>query len=262
MIFTELDGTTREWMFRCFEAEESGGNPYRSEVLSPLGLARWPDLTRQAITDLDGNEVTLAASLNRPDYWRAADARGGRVNPAQASERLAITEFNTWYVAGLAARLQEEGATDCRVYRAGIPRWQAAGCSVHEGQTYAVAEIIAGHRVGYWPSPGVPGRLSIPAGPGCHHTIERVAALSRPLAHRRRAWGAAGRFTHCPAFRRQPREESQIRRGAAMRQHLADISPSSFRDPDSWYVQLASSQMYQFPSVRERSAHGGQRPTQ
>ena len=39
MIFTELDRTTREWMLRRFEAEESGGNPYRSEVLSQFGLA-------------------------------------------------------------------------------------------------------------------------------------------------------------------------------------------------------------------------------
>ena len=115
------------------------------------------------------------------------------MNPAQASERLAITEFNTWYVAGLAARLQEEGATHCLVYRAGSPKWQAAGCSVHEGQTYTVAEIIAGHRIGYWPPPGVRGRLSIPAGPGCHHTIERAEAeLSRPLGVRRQACGAAG----------------------------------------------------------------------
>jgi hypothetical protein len=178
MIFSELDGTTRERMLRRFEAEESGGNPYRSEVLSQLGLARWPDIMREAITDPDGNEVTLAAALNRPDYWRAVDARGARVNPGQASGRLAITEFNTWYVAGLAARLQEEGVTDCRVYRAGMPRWQAAECSVHEGRTYAVAEIIAGHRIGYWPPPGVPGRLSIPAGPGCHHTIGHVEAES------------------------------------------------------------------------------------
>jgi hypothetical protein len=182
MIFTELDPTTREWMLRRFEAEESGGIPYRSEVLSPLGLAHWPDVMRQAITDPDGSEVTLAAALDRADYWQAIETyvRNGvphqrRVNPAQASERLAITEFNTWYVAGLAARLQGEGVAHCRVYRAGIPKWQPAGCSVHEGQTYAVAEIIAGHRIGYWPPPGVPDRLSIPAGPGCHHTIERVS---------------------------------------------------------------------------------------
>jgi hypothetical protein len=182
MIFTELDMTTRGWMLRRFEAEESGGNPYRSEVLSQFGLAQWPDIMRQAITDPDRSEVTLAVALNRPDYWRATETyvrngtvRQRSVNPAQASVRLAITEFNTWYVAGLAARLQGEHVTRCRVYRAGIPKWQPAECSVHEGQTYAVAEIVAGHRIGYWPPPGVPGRFSIPAGPGCHHTIERVS---------------------------------------------------------------------------------------
>lgn len=30
MNFTELDGTTREWMLQRFDAEESGGNPYPS----------------------------------------------------------------------------------------------------------------------------------------------------------------------------------------------------------------------------------------
>ena len=66
MNFNELNGTTREWMLRRFEAEESSGNPYRSEALSQAGLANRPDLMRQAITDPDGNEVTLAAGLNRP----------------------------------------------------------------------------------------------------------------------------------------------------------------------------------------------------
>jgi hypothetical protein len=194
MIFTELDKTTREWMLRRFEAEESGGNPYRSEVLSQFGLAHWPDMMRQAITDPDGSEATLAAALKRPDYWQATEtcvrsgiARQRSVNPAQASERLAITEFNTWYVAGLAARIQGEDVTRCRVYRAGTPKWQPAECSVHEGQTYGVADIIAGHRIGYWPPPGVPGRLSVPAGPGCHHTIERVS--TRVIAH---SLGASG----------------------------------------------------------------------
>src|SRR5260370_33975399 len=174
MNFTELDGTTRGWMLKRFEAEEASGNPYRSEVLTELGLTEWQGIMRQAMTDPDGSEVTLAAALNRQGYWRATDARGRRVNVAQASERLAITEFNTWYVGGLAARLQAEGETRCRVYRAAIPKWEPAGCSAHEGQTYALAEIIAGHRIGYWPPPGVQGKLSIPAGPGCHHTIERV----------------------------------------------------------------------------------------
>jgi hypothetical protein len=84
-------------------------------VLSQLGSAHWPDIMRQAITDPDGSEVTLSVALNRPDYWQVTEtyvrdgiARQRSVNLTQASERLAITEFNTWYVAGLAARLQGE----------------------------------------------------------------------------------------------------------------------------------------------------------
>ncbi len=181
MDFTELDATTRDWMLQRFEAEEATGNPYRSEVLTALGLGDWPDLMRQAITDPTGSEVTLKAALNRQDYWEPMEtyvrdgvARERKVNVGQASERLAITEFNTWYVAGLAHRLADEGVTQCRVYRAAIPKWEPAECSVHEGQTYPVADVIAGHRIGYWPPPGVAGQLAIPAGPGCHHTIERV----------------------------------------------------------------------------------------
>lgn len=52
----------------AFEAEESGGNPYRSEVLSQLGLAHWPDIMRQAITDPDGSEVTLGGRLESPGF--------------------------------------------------------------------------------------------------------------------------------------------------------------------------------------------------
>ncbi len=181
MRFTELDGTTREWMLTRFEVEEASGVPYRSEVLSGAGLMAWPNLMRDAILDPAGSEITLAAALNAPAYWnptetyvRSGVTRDRKVNVAQASERLAITEFNTWYVAGLAHRLADEGEIDCVVYRAAEPKWQHASCSEHEGQTYPLAEVIAGHRVGYWPPPGVDGQFAIPAGPGCHHSIQRV----------------------------------------------------------------------------------------
>lgn len=179
--FNELDAATRASMLQQFDAEEASGNPYRSAGLSALGLAAWPGLMRDAITDPNGSEETLAAALNRDDYWEPTEtyvrngvARERNVNVEQASERLANTEFNTWYVAGLAHRLANEGVTKCRVYRAANPKWEQAECSVHEGQTYPVADIIAGHRIGYWPPPGVQDAFSIPAGPGCHHTIERV----------------------------------------------------------------------------------------
>jgi hypothetical protein len=100
--------------------------------------------------------------------------RERRVNVRQASERLALTEFNTWYVAGFAHRLVDEGVTECEVYRAAEPKFEHASCSSHELQVYPLAGIIAGHRASYWPDAGDPSKLSIPAGPGCHHTIRRV----------------------------------------------------------------------------------------
>lgn len=171
MNFEELDHGTREHMLAAFENEEASG-PYRSQVLSAAGLAAFPDLMRDAIRA--GDETALAAGLTRDDFWEEYDAGGKRVNVRQSAERLALTEFNTWYVAGLARKLQAEGATECEVYRAATPRWEHASCSTHEGQRYPLAEIVAGHRGGYWPPPGISDAFSIPAGPGCHHTIRRT----------------------------------------------------------------------------------------
>lgn len=172
MAFEELDGATREFMLGAFEAEEGSGNPYRSQILSPEGLLAFPDLMREAIQG--GDETTLAVALNLAAYWKPVDAGGKKVNVPHRSEQLGLTEFNTWYVAGFAQRLTSEGEAQCNVYRAAQPKREHALCSQHEGQVYSLIEIIAGHRIGYWPPPGVPGQLAIPAGPGCHHTIRRL----------------------------------------------------------------------------------------
>ena len=181
MNFRELDEATRSWMLVRFDAEEASGTPYRSAVLAPAGLGAFADLMRKAIKDPDGNEVTLGESLRSADYWHSTETyvrdgvrRTRKVNIAQITQRLAVTEFNTWYVAGLAHRLQDEGHSQCRVYRADTPKWQEADCSTHEGRMYPLATIIANHRGRYWPQPGNTRLLSIPAGPGCHHTIERL----------------------------------------------------------------------------------------
>lgn len=110
MNFEELDGPTRGWMLTRFEAEEASGNAYRSKPLSLAGLAGFPDLMRDNIGDPDGNEVTLELALNRPEFWNPTELyvrkgveRERNVNSGQASERLALTEFNTWYVCGAGA---------------------------------------------------------------------------------------------------------------------------------------------------------------
>lgn len=166
-------------MLEEFEAEEAGGNPYRGKGLSSSGTLAFPELMREAIRD--GNEETLSASLQVAAYWNPMETyvrngvqRQRQVNVQQASERLALTEFNTWYVRGFAKRLLDEGVSECQAYRAASPKWEPADCSQHEGQVFPVKVIYSGHRAKYWPEPGNPDAISIPFGPGCHHTIRRI----------------------------------------------------------------------------------------
>ena len=179
MNFEELDEITRRYMLTEFEAEESGDQPYRGKRLAALGRREFPGLMRQAIRS--GNEQSLILSLLNPSYWNPTEPyrrqgvqRERQINLHQVAESLGLTEFNTWYVRGLARRLLDEGVTQCQVYRAAIPKREPNECSAHEGRNFSVEEIYDGHRASYWPEPGKPGLISIPFGPGCHHTIRRV----------------------------------------------------------------------------------------
>lgn len=172
MDYEELDDETREYMLEAFEEEEASGNPYRSAILSDAGLEAWPDLMRDAIQT--GNEVTLGRALNDPKFWNPRDSSGKRVNVRQASHRLALTEFSTWYVRGFAKRLMDQGVEKCQVYRGEEPKWEPGACAEHEGMIVDVETVYEGHRARYWPEPGDDDAFSIPFGPGCHHVIRRV----------------------------------------------------------------------------------------
>ena len=178
MNFEELDETTRRYMLQELEAELATGNPYFGKNLSVAGRTAFPELMRAAINR--GNEETLGAALNRPVLWNAKEKyerngvlRERRINVRQASERLSLTEFNTWYVRGLAKRLMDEGEEHCQAYRAAPPKWEPAECAEHEDQVFSVQEIFEGHRARYWPVVNV-SAVSIPFGPSCHHTIRRI----------------------------------------------------------------------------------------
>ena len=179
-LFEELDdGITRGYMLQEFNIEQESGNPYESKLLTAVGLEAFPKAMAEAIQY--GNEETLSAALSNPKYWHLEETRTragklyrAKITPSKAAERLAQTEFNTWYVRGLAKKLLEEGEQFCQVYRA-APAWEPREeCLSHEGKTYPVKDIYEGHRIRYWPPPGNPGALSIPAGPYCHHTIRRL----------------------------------------------------------------------------------------
>ncbi len=179
MQFEELDEKTRGHMLAEFEAEEASGNPYRGERLSAQGRNIFSDLMREAIRS--GSEQSLLAALSNPAFWNPSEeyerngvVRTRRINIQQAAEQLSLSEFNSWYVRGLAKRLIDEGVRSCQAYRASMPKWEPGECGAHEGQVYAVEEIYRGHRARYWPKPGDPSAISIPFTPGCHHTIRRV----------------------------------------------------------------------------------------
>lgn len=178
MDFEELDGKTRRYMLLEFEAEMASDHPYIGSSLSVAGRAAFPNLMRVAIKE--GSEVTLGADLNHSGLWkekeeykRSGAIRERRINVRQASERLALTEFNTWYVRGLARRLVDEGETHCQAYRAAQPKWEPGTCTEHENRVFTLQEIYEGHRARYWPTVNE-SALSIPFGPGCHHTIRRI----------------------------------------------------------------------------------------
>ena len=180
MNYEELDEITRKHMLAEFEAEQRSANPFRSKALSPAGLDAFPRFMGAAIQT--ANEESLFESLNDAEYWepkeqykRSGVARERQRNIRQAAERLALTEFSTWYVRGLATRLLAEGVTNCQVYRGAQPKWEPGECAEHEGVIVAVRAVYDGHRARYWPEPGSPDAFSIPFGPGCHHVIRRAS---------------------------------------------------------------------------------------
>ena len=181
MRFDELDGTTRRYMLEEFLAEEAGGNPYRGKNLSIEGLKVFPRLMRDAIEQ--GDEGTLSAALSDSHFWNPTEVyvrdgipRDRKINVLQAAQRLAGSEFNTWYVRGLSRRLLDEGVVECEVYRTAQPKWEPAECREHEGQILAVQDVYDGHRARYWPEPGTQGVVCVPFQPGCHHSIRRISS--------------------------------------------------------------------------------------
>jgi hypothetical protein len=174
--FEQLNEETRAAMLSEFESEQRSERPYFGKHLSVAGVAAFPNLMKVAI--VTGDEVWLADHLDNPLYWNPTEnyerdgiVRAKRINLRQASERLANSEFNTWYVRGLARCGMQNGIELCEVYRAAQPKWEPADCKEHEGVEFRVADVYFGHRAKYWPEPGNPDALSVPFGPGCHHTI-------------------------------------------------------------------------------------------
>lgn len=178
LYLPDLDPATRKHMLDEFDAEQAG-LPYLSTALSAHGRSIWPTLMREAAAY--GDDVTLLSDLlSIPDafnqqesYQRQGITRTRAVNARQAAERLATSEFNTWYVRGVAARFISEGISHVLIYRAADAKWAVAACTEHEGTIVSVQDVYDGHRATYWPIAN-PSAFSVPFQAGCHHSIRKV----------------------------------------------------------------------------------------
>lgn len=167
-------------MLTSFEEEQASEQPFVGADLSPAGREAFSTLVREALEN--GNDDTLTAAFDRPEYWQEQSSYRGKdgsvrwrkINVGQRARLLGLSEFNTWYVRGLAARLLNEGITTCQIYRAGEPLWSPSKeCLAQEDRLVPVQQVYDGHRARYWPV-GDPNAFSVPIVPGCHHTIRRA----------------------------------------------------------------------------------------
>jgi hypothetical protein len=127
LFYENLDERTRQLMLDEMEYDIAHNQLHISPFLSGQGQWDYPDLLRKAIRK--GNDDTLAQDLRaRRRIVRALPRRtpkGGYVIAAtveNAAEVLGESEFNRYYIRGLARRAIEDDVTKLVVYRAKAAR--------------------------------------------------------------------------------------------------------------------------------------------
>ncbi len=154
--------------------------PYGKQ-LTDAGWAAFEQAMPEALASKDDD--WLVGEMSSPAYRMDQSPRKTKngitmvnYNKQDALERLCFGEFNIAYIRGLARALLARGETTCLVYRADPAYVPRAECSSWEGQTFPLADVIAGHRARYFPPPGDPMAFSVPSGPNCHHSIQAIVS--------------------------------------------------------------------------------------
>ncbi|MCB4768929.1 hypothetical protein LGR54_09965 [Ancylobacter sp. Lp-2] len=112
--FEHLDEVTRPFMTGEIDADITSGGLYLSNYLNDQGQQRWPTLLRQA--SQSGTDDTLAQILRTERSFKLQVERrkpkGGFTMvsvPVTAAQTLAESQFNMYYMRGLALRAIAEG---------------------------------------------------------------------------------------------------------------------------------------------------------
>ena len=167
LYFENLDDRTRQLMLTEMEYDVTNNQLHISPFLSGQGQRDYANLLREALQS--GNDETLAQNLRAHrrliKTLPRRKPKGGYViaaTPENAAEVLSESEFNRYYIRGLARRAIEDGITELVIYRAKPvqnPRPESEARVEKSLSPQALLEDLRSH-------PGdEPPTLGVPSGP-------------------------------------------------------------------------------------------------
>ena len=167
LYLENLDDRTRQLMLAELEYDISHNQLHISPFLSGQGQRDYVHLIREAIQS--GTDQTLAENLklhrriNRTQPRR--QPKGGysiASTPENAADILAESEFNRYYIRGLARRAIEDGIPELVIYRAKPAKNPRPESEARVETTISSQDLLDDLRA----NPGdEPPALGVPAGP-------------------------------------------------------------------------------------------------
>ena len=168
LIYENLDERTRQLMLDEMEYDIAHNQLHISPFLSGQGQHDYANLLREAIQS--GTDESLAENLRAHrrilrTLPRRQPKSGGysiAATPENAAEVLAESEFNRYYIRGLARRAMEDGISELVIYRAKPARNPRPESEARVETSLSPQEILEDLRS----HPGdEPPRLGVPSGP-------------------------------------------------------------------------------------------------
>lgn len=162
--FENLDSTTRELMNSEIKSDISKELLYYSKRFNENGHKLYPQLLFEAVES--GNEESLAIALKENNCFAGKEARNGKNGvtyakiPETANQTLAESEFNRFYIRGLAMRSIASGQT-LIIYRAKHSDNPRSESEMKIGTKVSAEKLLNDLRN----SIGVDTALGLPAGP-------------------------------------------------------------------------------------------------
>nr|WP_315396865.1 hypothetical protein [uncultured Sphingobacterium sp.] len=169
--FENLDSETRQLMISEINSDISSEKLYFSKRFNENGQKVYSKLLLEAV--VSGNEESLARALKENNCFAEKEARNGKNGisfakiPETANQTLAESEFNRFYIRGLALRAIENGHT-LTIYRARHSDNPRAESQMMIGKQVSPAEILNDLRNNI----GVDLALGLPAGPNSGLSIK------------------------------------------------------------------------------------------